>query len=334
MSKYENTEKGGQDSLYDQARFKAIAEVILKSLTKRQSKIFEVGCANGQLLALLKKEGYENVSGIDPSPVSAEIARLRYGVNVTPHTLSDVTIPEGTIDFIILVGVMEHLPKLKLTLRILKNMLSSGGILFISVPDAARYPEGKDAPFQEFSVEHINFFGRGSLKNLLEFNGFAQLSSQQDTVEPNYQTTTPIINGVFKKVKLPRPATYVRDNETETGLRAYVNKSSEEDREIQKIIEDVVHQGIPIIVWGTGAHTLRLLSTGQLGKTKIRAFVDSNPRYQGKRLIDIPIISPDSLKEFHGPILISSRLYQEDITNQIVNDLRLENKVIKLYKMD
>jgi SAM-dependent methyltransferase len=334
MSKYEKTEKGGQDSPFDQARFQNMAEVILKFITKRDVRIFEVGCANGQLLSLLKKKGYENIAGIDPSPVSAEIARLRYGINVTANTLSDFEIEDGTIDFLILVGVMEHLPKLSVALQKFKNMLSLGGLLFISVPDAARYPEGEDGPFQEFSLEHINFFGQGSLKNLLEVNGFEQLSSEKGMIESNYRTTTPVIHSIFKKVKTSKPKKIVRDTKTEKGLRTYIDKSTKEDRHIQNAIKNVIKPGNPIIVWGTGAHTLRLLSTSQLGKAKIRAFVDSNPRYQGKRLNDIPIISPNSLNEYPEPILISSRCYQEEIAAQIIDDLRLNNKVIKLYKMD
>src|ERR1051326_521972 len=67
VSKYEKTERGDQDSPYDQARFQVIADVILRFLDEREVRIFEVGCANGQLLSLLKKEGYGNVAGIEPS---------------------------------------------------------------------------------------------------------------------------------------------------------------------------------------------------------------------------------------------------------------------------
>lgn len=334
MSKYEKTEKVGQDSLYDQNRFLIMATVISKFIPNSKAKIFEVGCANGQLLSLLKKRGYENVAGIDPSPVSAKIARLKYGINVTANTLSDFTTADEKIDFIILAGVMEHLPQLNLVLQKLNKMLILEGSLFITVPDASRYHEGEDAPFQEFSLEHINFFSRASLKNLLEVNGFKHISYQEGMIESNYRTTTPVIHGVFKKAKTSKQSKFVRDNETEKSLRNYVNKSIQEDRHVQNAIDNVVKLGIPIIVWGTGAHTLRLLSTSKLGKAKILAFVDSNPRYQGKHLMDVPIISPESLKEFPEPIMISSRVYQEEIATQIADDLRLDNKVIKLYKFD
>lgn len=334
MSKYEKTEKGESDSAYDQARFQIMAEVILKLIPERNAQVFEVGCANGQLLNLLKKKGFENVGGIDPSATSAQIARQHFGIKVSANTLSDITIADGGIDFLILAGVLEHLPNLATALQKLKNMLSLHGRLFISVPDASRYPEGEDAPFQEFSVEHINFFGPVSLVNLLEANGFELSSLEQGVIGSSYRTTTPVIHAVFKKARFSKPTAIIRDTETEKALRIYIDKSTQEDIQIQKAIESVIQLGGPIIIWGRGAHTLRLLATSNLGNAKIRAFVDSNPRYQGKRIDDVPVISPNSFKDYSEPILISSRVYQEDIALQIVNNLKLENKIIKLYKMD
>src|SRR4030095_11140804 len=48
MSKYEKSERGGQESSYEKARFQLMADVILKKLESHLTRIFEVGCANGQ----------------------------------------------------------------------------------------------------------------------------------------------------------------------------------------------------------------------------------------------------------------------------------------------
>jgi predicted SAM-dependent methyltransferase len=39
------------------------------------------------------------------------------------------------------------------------DILAPTGKIYIAVPDASQYINGEDAPFQEFSIEHINFFG-------------------------------------------------------------------------------------------------------------------------------------------------------------------------------
>lgn len=331
MSKYEKSERGSEQSPYEKARFQLMADAILKNLGSQQTRIFEVGCANGELLALLKKAGYENVSGIDPSPTSAEIARARYGISVSAGTLSSINSEIGSFDIIILAGVLEHVRDLNPALRQLRELLTPDGNLFITVPDASRYAEGEDAPFQEFSVEHINFFGPDSLVNLLQANGFVKTSIQQDMIESNYRTITPVIHGLFKSSPTMPSSMLSRDKRTEIELKSYIDQSARENLQIQDKINSLVNKDQPIIVWGTGAHTLRLLATSRLGETKIKAFVDSNPRYQGKFLNNVPIISPQSLQDMPETILISSRVYQEEISHQIREDLKLENEFVKLY---
>lgn len=333
MSKYEKSERGGQESPYEKARFQLMANVILKKLGSKRTRIFEVGCANGQLLAMLKTAGYENVLGIDPSPVSAELARKLYGINVSAGTLSSMKMDHASVDFIILAGVFEHVRDLNLALQQLAKLLSSDGYLFITVPDASRYAEGEDAPFQEFSAEHINFFGPDSLTNLLQANGFVKTSIQPDMIQSNYRTTTPVLHGLFKKSPIIPSSPFSRDMHTEIGLKTYIEQSIKGNLQIQGNINSLLDKNQTIVVWGTGAHTLRLLATSRLGEAKIKAFVDSNPRYQGKSLNNVPIILPQELTEMTETILISSRVYQEEIANQIRKALKLENEIVKLYQV-
>jgi hypothetical protein len=215
----------------------------------------------------------------------------------------------------------------------LRQVLYTGGHIFITVPDASRYTQGEDAPFQEFSAEHINFFGESSLTNLLHNNGFQTVSIQHDMIESNYRTTTPVIHGLFKKLETVESLTVFIDIETRTDLVDYIKKSNRTDAKIQATIDNIVNKEIQIIVWGTGAHTLRLLKTSRLGQASIRVFVDSNPRYQGKQLHNSPIISPEELKVFSDPILISSRQYQEEIVSQIRGPMGMQNELIRLYRL-
>jgi hypothetical protein len=86
-----------------------------------------------------------------------------------------------------------------------------------------------------------------------------------------------------------------------------------------------------MIVWGVGTHTLRLLATGGLDPRTIKAFVDSNTKYQKQELRGLPVISPDELGAHPEPILISSRGFQNQIHEQIRDRLGLTNPVILLY---
>ena len=112
-----------------------------------------------------------------------------------------------------------------------------------------------------------------------------------------------------------------------------MRESQEVDDRIQQTLDGILASNESIIVWGVGTHTLRLLSTSRLKDAKIVAFVDSNPRYQGKTLQGVPIVSPAELPDMPQSILISSRVFQRNIEDQIRNALKLDNRVYLLYDL-
>ncbi|MEI6610045.1 MAG: class I SAM-dependent methyltransferase, partial [Deltaproteobacteria bacterium] len=256
MSKYEKAERGGHDTPYDQARYQVMADVILGFLTSAQMQIFEIGCANGQLLALLKKNGYENVLGIDPSLVCAKIAMQRFGIQVNTGTFSNLDLPEGFADVTILTGVLEHVRDLDQALDKIAFHTKKGGRVFISVPNASRYAEGEDAPFQEFSMEHINFFGPGSLSNLMATRGFVPIAMIEDMLTVNLRTKTPVVHGIFGKPdeESSPPFQIIKDTKTIGGLKTYVAQCRSEDERIQNIVAGLVQEKKPLLVWGVGTH--------------------------------------------------------------------------------
>lgn len=331
MSKYEHQDSGGHESTYDLMRFWQMAKFIEPLLPGSDTRILEVGCATGGLLALLKNHGFTHVMGIDPSPSCAATAERLYRIHVTPAKISAIPFAAGTADFIVLAGVLEHIRNLASSLDELVRLLSPTGQLYICVPDASRFAQGEDAPFQEFSVEHINFFGPASLMNLMHSRGLLELACRQEMMEVNFRTTTPVIHIAFQASTVQTPL--VVDSETASGLHAYVAQSQKEDSRIHQIISAIAANGESVLVWGTGMHTLRLMQTSQLKNTKIVAFIDSNPHYQGKNINDIPIIAPSHVCDHTEPIVISSRVYQEEIAHEICEDLKLPNRLIRLYDM-
>ncbi len=334
MSKYEAETRDFKPTKYDLAKFEIVATTIESNLQDKKTRILEIGCANGHLLSLLKKRGFINILGADPSPACAKSAYQLYGIHVLINTLSDIKVAERSIGFLILAGVLEHIRDLDSVMTKLSSMLSPQRGIYISVPDASRYAYGEDAPFQEFSTEHINFFGPTSLTNLMHKYGFFQAHLEQILVETSYRTKVPIISSIYKKdsgIKIDHRS--VLDTDTKHGLVSYISKSSLMDELIYKSINKIVDKGNPIIIWGTGALALRLLVCSRLSEAKITAFVDSNPHYQGKELNGIPIIAPVDLKKHEETILIATRAYQEEIVNIIRNELNLRNDLITLFNV-
>jgi SAM-dependent methyltransferase len=180
FSKYEDnkTSSGGGDTPWDAKRFEDTALQIGSFLPDTQSRILDIGCANGGLLKALRKSGFENLCGIDPSPVC--VANT-HSSGVEAHTGSLFQIPDGLgrFDFIILSHVLEHIRDLKAAVQAICGLMRAGGVIYIEVPDAARYVDFLFSPFQDFNTEHINHFSHVSLGNLMRLSGF--LVKQQET---------------------------------------------------------------------------------------------------------------------------------------------------------
>jgi SAM-dependent methyltransferase len=335
MSKYEQPIAEVKPSEYDAARFRVTVQKIKAFMPDNQARIVEIGCATGLLLSQLKQAGYTGVAGLDPSPACSRVANEQFKVPVQCGTLSDDLIPASSVDLLILIGVMEHIRDLETAMKMMVTMLAPGGRMFITVPDASRYSTGVDAPFQEFSVEHIHYFGPVSLANLMDSYGFDQLFCERGTIRPNVRTITPVIHGAFARraetagSSESKPPPY--DLETESGLREYILKSQREHEAVVPALDELARSREPVLIWGAGAHTLRLLATSPLAQANLTGIIDSNPRYHGHTIAGLPILSPKLYPDENATVLVSSRVYQEDICRQIVDRLGWKNKIATLY---
>lgn len=333
MSKYEHQEHAGEATEFESRQFPEIARLVRGYLSSPQERILEIGCANGGLLNAIKKLGYPNVFGVDPSPVCAKNAENLYHVQVSTDTLSTVSLEIGQFNFIILVAVLEHIRDIEGALKKLDQLLAPSGRILIEVPDATRFADSPDAPFQEFSIEHINFFSPISLANLLAAHGFSQTYSAQTSSEQTDAKTGYAIRAIFGRRNDRSSPDRVYDSDTKRALTAYIEKSQAVENRIHQAVDSLVANGKQIIVWGVGTHTQRLLATSRLSGAQIAAFVDSNPNYHGKRLNGKPILSPSELQGRNEPILVSSRIFQSEIVRQIRVDLKLQNEVFTLYEV-
>lgn len=329
LSKYEYFDPALKEAPPIEQRFYDTAATIEKFILSRGSRIMEIGSGSGQLLKVLQDRGFD-VLASDPSPGCVGAAKRLYGITGVTGSIFTLAPPEDPFEFLVLIGVMEHIRDLAGAVKNIHALLRDGGRVYIEVPDASRYLSDADAPFQEFSVEHINFFSGISLANLIERRGFQAIAVER-TVRKKSEIACPSVFGVF--VKSPRaPEPIQRDAETEPALRAYIAGCQVEDARIRSCIEQNLQPGERMAVWGVGAHTLRLLATGGLDPARIELFVDSSPKYQGKKLSGIAVESPAALKRYAGPVLISSRGFQWEILRSARELFGLANRFILLYE--
>ena len=138
----------------------------------------------------------------------------------------------------------------------------------------------------------------------------------------------------FEKLPAGQDVEWVKDLDTARGLECYVTQSARDNDSVQPILNQLAISQQPVIIWGAGSHTLRLLATSRLAEAKLTAIVDSNPRYQGKSVNGIPIVKPDAIRGSQESILISTRVFQQSIKSQIKDGMRLDNNLVTLYHLD
>lgn len=308
-------------------QYKISLNNILKYV-KKTDRILDIGCYTGGLLYLLKNKGFKKIEGLDNSEYAAKIGYENHGVKINVGSVFD-NLALGKFDFIILTHVLEHIKNLDLFVRRLYGLLKEGGLVYIESPDAhnffmpddndERFSNDQKEPLLQFSVEHINYFTKISLANLMLNRGFNKLLlvSQLSHVA--------IISSVWKKNNL------IKDNLIVKSLRTYVKDSKNKLKKAQSVINHLSKEKKPIYVWGAGLHTQKLLALTNLKKINIKAFIDIDPYYYGGKLIKKSIISPkEIINDKKLPILISSKTFQGEIKEQI-KKMQLKNIVIELY---
>jgi SAM-dependent methyltransferase len=332
MSKYEYSQSEGLPGTIDQDRYPETV-AITAPFIPRDASIADVGCATGGLLAEFKKQGFTNLTGFDPSRACADAARRLYDIEVKAASIYELRMIQDRFNAILLTGVLEHLRDVDESITALSGLLTPGGLLYIEVPDATRYCKWFSAPFQFFSMEHVNFFSPGSLANLLSRLGFDCLQTTRLNRFLGPRAVEPAIAAVFRlrspSASPPPPPT--PDVETGPALTVYIGQSAARDQQIHATIAQLAESRVPLAVWGAGTHTLRLLETSPLPTANLVAFIDSNSRYQGKSLHGIPIVGPG---QFHNPtatILISSHAAESEIAESIRTRLQWPNPVVCLY---
>jgi len=245
-------------------------------------------------------------------------------------TLADLESGGGSFDLVIMVGVLEHLREASDSLQHIKAVQKVGGLLYVEVPDATAFADWPNAPYQDFSTEHINFFSPVSLDNLLRRHGFQRVTLTQDHRRQSHATVMSNISALYQRVTAVEDD-IVFDPSTRAGLVKYIESCALGAEDLQLKINGLAETGQPILVWGVGTHTARLMATSRLAEANIVAFVESNTRYHGQSLGGRPIVSPEHLKDHAEPVLISSRVFQQEIAKQIREGLGCSNELILLY---
>ena len=160
-----------------------------------RGRLLEAGCASGNTLCHLKKEGYAaEVYGTDLESIPDSNQQSTLINQFIQADLSDLSLPFAAafFDTLICADILEHLKDPWTTLRYLGTLLKPGGILITSIPNIrneqvilplllkGRFTYGNSGVLDR---THLRFFCLPEMRELVEQAGF-----QIELVRPSFVT--------------------------------------------------------------------------------------------------------------------------------------------------
>ncbi|AKP52573.1 Methyltransferase type 11 [Cyclobacterium amurskyense] len=189
-------------------------------LTK-DSKIADIGCGNGQLLAELSYCGFRNLDGYDPFVENAYNSK-RFSI----HKKDFFDIKER-YDLVMFHHSFEHLPKPVAVFENLANILNPGGEVLIRVPvtDGQVWKEEKEYWFQLDAPRHLFIPNTKSMQILGEKFGLELFNITFDSMDSQFWGTA-----LYKKGK-PLMGSNIEEEFNKDELAAFRKKALQYNKE-------------------------------------------------------------------------------------------------------
>jgi len=294
---------------------------LLESLggkTASSTKVLDVGAFTGSLVRALVDAGFD-AYGCDTSvPIDQTLEAIRD--RMFSGDLSDYKNQAsfGTnFDVISLSHVLEHTIEPVGFLTEASTLLSNAGVIFIEVPDCARTPSDSFALFS--NLEHTLNFTEETLIAVAERAGLS-VSTMEHFTEP---VVGHVLRGIFT----------VSDSDSSFKVGTTSDASNNNVLEMLQIIlqhrvaSDVLRararsairyaKGRPIALFGGGIAGLRVLELLTRLGGRAHFFLDSDPRKHDFRINDLEVRPPESLSDFEGLVIITSKAYRPEIERRV-----------------
>ncbi len=318
------------DAPWDLDRLEKTAAFLATKVADHSARLLDAGCATGSLLGFLKREGFTNLVGLDPSPVATKTATRLHGVEAVPGSF--ITPPNGLgqFDVIVLSHVLEHLLDVQAAVASMFDLLKPEGVVYLEMPDATRYAANLVAPFHDFNTEHINHFSPQTLRWLMATHGFAEIEVGRKTVMCSPSDPYPALYGIWRRpAQAPTTASDpLPDEELTTAIRAYIEQSRALMERYAETLNEAI-DGNEVVLWGAGQLTMKLL-TGPLKDVRVRAVIDTSPQKQGLHIGEVEILAPSAIHGVDLPIVVGSVHHEASIVHTIRDDLGAQNPLILL----
>ena len=243
---------------------------------KSDDFILEVGANDGTFLKELRRQGYRNLLGVEPSRQLAEAAK-ESGFDILDayfdeKIAADIRKQRGGARTVICRHTLEHVPDIGGFTRGIADVLSEDGVSLIEVPDADWFVTNLFA--HEIWDEHISYFRPRSLAALLGNCGLTPIRLERMQLR---DTRNLVCWSVLASANAARPCPTGDEAGFETldGFQARWDSFSERLRAV------VLASPQPVIAVGAAHPQLNFLNFSGLGAA-VDALVDDDDAKAGR----------------------------------------------------
>ncbi len=151
----------------------------LLRLHKKGGAILELGAGAGYFLDEARKIGFE-VYGIEPNKIQADFIKNTLNIPCEITTLTESSFAGRDFDIIYHCNVLSHLYDPIEEFKKMNKKLKSDGVLIFETGNLGDVKEKYLTLFPKFGYpDHLFFFGKKSIENLLDQTGFELIKSFQ-----------------------------------------------------------------------------------------------------------------------------------------------------------
>jgi SAM-dependent methyltransferase len=298
-----NSSGNGTLNTEEKNRYTQILYTLHKYTHDKNSKIIDIGSANGGFLKFLKQYGYNNLLAIDLIPECIEYIKTN-NINAKIGSTDCIPMEFKSADIIVLSHVLEHVSNLRYSIDQLNYVLKDDGIIYVEVPIINQGSSFKDAPVWDFLYEHINYF---TIKHLILL------------FEPHFTCIKYNIREIQNKNGKIKCACVV--------FKKNVQPLSE--LKIPEEISLLSKEKTPCYVWGISQYMQYLIENTPIKDCNIISFLDISKYKQTKTIYGIPIKSPEILKNStpETVVIFAKEPYSNDM-NKYLDEINFVGKRI------
>lgn len=276
-----------------------LAERLVGAYGLHRKEIVEIGCGNGDFLALLCDLGRNRGYGFDPSYAGGPAERRGGPVTIIPEPYSERH-GDRAVDFLCCRHTLEHVDDPQAFLGVVRRALGSrkNVPVFFEVPDALAIV--RDLAIWDLVYEHRSYFTATSLQRAFGEAGF------------DVHRTGSAFGGQYLSVEATpaagAPGAWSADPGQLAELRRqaaeFARRFEKKVRRWRSAIGRLVKAGRRVAVWGAGSKGVTFLNT--LGLADLEYVVDLNPRKQGKHVAGTGqrIVPPDFLRDYRPDVVV------------------------------